>query len=324
MAEARYTRDDQRFKIQAASTIDAYAVVQLPTGEAAFLDSGVTVSSGNYTENLRTRGKVRVLKATSVVMLTGQEVFWDHSANNATYLKSNDRDFFLGTVAEDASASDIEVEVDLNKRGHFDIELGRAGDFFLTALIGTVGYNTMGLQARGGGQKFILSTANEAQKIDLLSVDGWAPGANAIVEGVFRIVSGGAAAEPDFNIGVANATHATTADDITESFFVHIDGNSTALRVESDDGTNEVAAADTSLTYTAGSTVATRVHFLLDTRELADMQAYINGANVLPSSVFRLDNATGPLKLLAHLEKTAAATVFEVDIEKLRVWFSEQ
>lgn len=325
MAEARYNRDDQRFSLRAAAGIDAGAVIQVPTGEAAFLQATAAVSSGSDTENLRTRGKVWVEKATSVVLLPGQEVYWDHSANKATYFKSNDRDFFLGTVVADADSADLSVEVDLNKRGHFDIELGRPGDFFLSTLVGAVGYNTMGLQARAGGYKLILSSANEAQKVDLLSEDGWAPSANAIVEAVFRVVSDGAGTAPDFNIGLANDTHATDFDSTTQHFAIHMNGNAQDIFAQSTDGTTTVAGTtDTTVNYVEGSTVATRVHALFDTRTLTDCQLYINGANVLGATTFALDAATGPLRLIAHLEKTAAADVYEVDVEKLRVWFSEQ
>jgi len=45
---------------------------------------------------------------------------------------------------------------------------------------------------------------------------------------------------------------------------------------------------------------------------------------VLPSSVFKLDAATGPLKALIHVEKTSNDTVAIVDTEFFRVRTAEQ
>jgi hypothetical protein len=57
----------------------------------------------------------------------------------------------------------------------------------------------------------------------------------------------------------------------------------------------------------------------MDCRDLTDIQIYINGVNVLPASVFKLDAATGPLKLLAHLEKTSSADLAEIRIAHLAI-----
>lgn len=322
MAEARYRRDDQRFQLLAASQIDAGQVIQLPTGEAAFLEGGGAVSSTANTENLRTRGKVEIEKTTGQVYLPGQEVYWDYSANKLHYAKVNDRDFFVGSVCEDAVSADLTALVDLNKRQRADIDFTR--DFFATTYVGTQGVNTMGIWPRAGGRKFIASTTNEAQKFELLSRDGFDKNANWIIEALFTVVSGGAAGEPDFNIGVANGTHATDFDSVTEYCALHIDGNSVNLNLQSKDGTTTVASTDTTSDYTAGSTVAVREHWLFDGRDPADIQIYRNGVLQLGSTVFRLDNAVGPLFLIAHFEKTAAATVFELDLERFRCWFSEQ
>jgi hypothetical protein len=256
------------------------------------------------------------------VLLPGQDAYFDYSARTVTYAPVNDRDYRMGLITDDASSAAISCVVDLNKPRADKVSLQQ--HCFLTTIVGTKGYETMGVFPRGGARKLILSSTNEAQKVDLLSEDGFDPSANAIVEGVFRVVSKGSGSAPDFSIGVANGTHASDADSITEYCFLHMDGNSGVIKAQSKDGTTTVAATDTTKTFTEGSAVAQRVHFLMDLRDLADIQIYINGVNVLPSTVFKLDAATGPLFLLAHLEKTAAADTFEVDIETLRCWSSEQ
>lgn len=322
--EARFIRFDDEFLLTAGATVSAREVWQLPSGEAAYLESESALSSGSQTDDFKTRGKIMVDKSTSVVFLPGQEVWWDHSANLATYQPVNDRDFCLGICADEGSvaASALKVTVDFNKRTRYVVDNDRDGHE--SVFVGTQGLNTMGVFRRGGAHKMILSATSEAQKMDMLGVDFRAVGAKMIVEGMFRIVSGGAAGEPDFNIGIANGTNATDADSITQHVFLHIDGNSTTINAQSKDGTTTVAATSTSTTYSAGSAVANRVFFQMDCRDLTSVKIYINGARVLSGTTFRLDNASGPLTTLAHLEKTASTTVFEANIDFLRMYTSQQ
>lgn len=322
MSEAVYTRADDKFQLLASATIDAGQLIQAPSGEAAFLDAGTPVSSGAYTDSLRTRGKATVEATGDWQGVAGQEVYWDHSANKLSYRKNNDRDFCAGTLVADKAYTSITAEVDLNKRQRFDIDLLR--DFALSAITGTQALNVMGLFQRGGGQKYILSSTNEAQKVDQLSRDRFAVNANWCAEFVFCVVNDGAGGAPDVNVCVANGTHATDADSITELVGVHLDGNSVNINALSRDGTTTVASTDTTVDYSEGSAVANRVHVLLDGRDPADVQIIVNGVPVLTSTAFDISAATGPLGLLCHVEKTAAADVYEFDLERARVWFSEQ
>lgn len=323
MSEATRTREAADFYLQVGASVSAWEVWQLPSGEAAYYDRSTGLSSGRYTDGWKADGKVSVPKASGVYLLAGQEVWWDHSANEATYAPNNDRDFCLGTCVQDAAGSANRVEVDFNKRTRFAVD----------ALAGPAVSNTNGTaaaggfgpaQAVGGSVKLRLTATAEAQRVDLMSVDGRAPGCKGVVEAIFRVVSDGAGAEPDFNIGVASASHATDADAIAEHCFVHADGNNTSLLVRSRDAITTVAAVNTTLSYTEGPTVANRVHVLFDLRNLADIQVYINGDLAAGASTFRLDNAVGPLFLLAHLEKTNAAAVYEVDLDRFGMWTSQQ
>ncbi len=322
MSEAVFNRDDGTFLLLAGGTIGGYNVIQLPSGEAAFLDQAAGLSAGEYSDRFRSRGKATIEKTTGIVLLSGQEVYWDHSANKIHFKKVNDRDFLVGTVAEDAVSGALSCSVDLNKRQRYDIDVAR--DPFLTVITGTQGLNTMGVFRRGGAHKFLISATNEAQKLDILSVDGFAVGANAIVELIFRVPSDGAGTVVDVSLGVANATHATDADSITESLFVHLNANDVNIYLESDDGTTEVAATDSTIDYTEGSAVANRVHVLFDLRNPADIQIYLNGVLALGATTFSLNAATGPLFLLAHIEKTSSTDAYELDLDALRCWYSEQ
>jgi hypothetical protein len=297
-------------------------LIQLPTGEAAFLDSGLAVSSGVYSDKLRTAGKVVIAKTTGVVLLPGQRGYWDHSARSLTYQKVNDKDFLAGIVTADAASAQPWAELDLNKPFRPNVDIARDGH--LTVLTGTQSLNVMGVFRRGGAHKMILSTTSEVQKMDMMSVDGFAVASNPIVEAIFRPVSVGAGTAPDFNIGVANGTHGTDFETIGEFVVVHLNGNASDLFAMSDDGSTDVAETDTTVNVSAGSAVANRVHCLFDIRNPADIQIYVNGALVNDATTFTLAAATGPLFLIAHLEKSSAADVFEVDVDSLAAWTSEQ
>ena len=61
----------------------------------------------------------------------------------------------------------------------------------------------------------------------------------------------------------------------------------------------------------------------MDFRNIDDIQIYINGVNVLADSVFKLDAATGPMKPIAHIEKTSNDTTADFRVEFLRLRSSD-
>ena len=321
MGEARSVRNPGIERVLLDSTAAGYEVRQMPTGKAGFRDSSTGGSSGDYLD-WKTDGQATVEKTTGIVFLKGCRVYWDHSANKAHLKKVNDRDFYMGRAAEDATSASLTVVVALNEDPPYDIDIMR--DAYLHVPVGTQGWNTMGVFRRGGALNFIHSSANEAQKLDTLSIDGFATGANAIIEAIFTVPSDGAGTATDVSIGAANGTHATDADSITESVFVHLNGNEANIYLESDDGTTEVAATDSTIDYTEGSAVANRVVVWFDFRDPADVQCYINGVLALAATVFNVAAAAGPWFLLCHTEKTAAADVYELSLHALRCWLSEQ
>lgn len=322
MADARDVRDFGLERILAAATVSARELVQAPSGQAAFHDSDSAASSGEYLQ-LRTADTVSVPKATGFSALKGGRAYWDHSANNATFKKVNDRDFYVGRWADDYSSADNQAEILLNIDPPYDIDLTR--DACLSTLVGTAAAGGLSYPVQlGGSLIFELTATNEAQKVDLLSVDGFDPAANAIIEGAFRVLSDGAGTAVDVSLGIANATHASDADSITEAMFIHLDANDTDILAESDDGTTEVNATDTTVDYTEGGTLSERVEFWMDLRDPADIALYINGAQVLTGTTFALDNATGPLFLLAHVEKSASTDTYKLAVDWLRARFAEQ
>lgn len=312
-SEAKYVQDGHNLDYTPAADVAAGEVLQLADGRAAF--AADAIASG-VVGAVRVCGVVKVPKTTGIVVLDGGKVYWDHSANKAHFKPANDRDFYLGTAVGDAASADTTLKVALNVQPVYVVDANRDG--CRTVVVKTAG--TPGLDRIGGSQVLRFSATNEAQKVDLLSKDGVAPGANAIVEVRLEVANQGDNAALDFNVGLASATHATDADSIAESLFVHLDGNTLDLKAESDDGTTEVAATDTTVDAVAG----TPLEIWFDLRDPADIQIYIDGVNVLPNSTFRLDAATGPLKLLAHLEKTADDTPGEFHVDFLRARIAQQ
>lgn len=314
--EARKVREAGIEYLQAEASVAAYEVVQLPTGRAGVRDAAA-LSSGNYGE-FSSAGEYTLVKTSGFNALKGNRAYWDHSANAVNYKKVNDRDYYLGRFAQDAANSATTCVVDLNADPPYDIDVAR--DPFATVVVGTQGLNTMGVFRRGGAHKFLLSVTNEAQKMDILSFDGFSKDANAIIEIGFNVVDDGAGTVVDVSVGAANATHATDADSITDSLFMHLDANNTNINFESDDGTTEVAATDSSSDYTMGS----RHEVWMDMRDPADVQIYFDGVLQLGSTVFNVNASSATWKLLCHIEKTASTDTYEFDLHWLRSHTAEQ
>jgi hypothetical protein len=256
-------------------------------------------------------------RAASLVTLDGQRIYWDYSANKAHYKTANDRDFYVGLAHGDTASSDTTIDVYLNGQPQFLIDANNSpmATVIVKTVVGSTTVEVPDIKRRGSSHYMLFGATAEAQKVDLLSEQAWAVTAPWIAEAIINIIDDGDATAIDFNIGVANGTHASDADSITESVFFHLDGNTLDLFAESDDGTTEVAATDTTVNIALG----TPVHLMIDGRDQTDIKMYVNGARVLSGSTFVLTDAAGPLKLLAHLEKSSDDTVADYRVSELNV-----
>jgi hypothetical protein len=325
MPEAIYVREAHEDHIQVDAAVAVGEVWQLPDGRAAVFvtksgaTGGVAASTNDY-GNFRTLGEMDLPLTGSITILDGGDVWWDHSANLAHFKKVNDRDFYVGRAVGNSSSNTVRVELNVDPKPDIDL----LKDPCLIVPVGTQAVGAFGYPKMLGGAAFLeLTATNEAQKIDMLSVDGFAKGANAIVTITFRVPSDGAGTVVDVNLGIANGTHATDADSITESVFFHLDANNTNINAESDDGTTEVAATDTTTDYTEGSAVANRKELWIDMRDPADVQLYVDGVNVLPATTFNVDASTGPWFLLFHMEKTSSTDTYQIVLDRFDVRFME-
>src|SRR5687767_2338969 len=126
MADASRQRSEGDYPVTLAASAAVGEVRQLASGLAAVLKGSSAGASGDR-KNYETKGLFTVLKATGVVLLDGGEVWWDHSANTATYKRAGDRDFYLGRVVGDAASADTSCTVSLNSDPRWDIDLARDG-----------------------------------------------------------------------------------------------------------------------------------------------------------------------------------------------------
>jgi predicted RecA/RadA family phage recombinase len=316
MGDAAYRSDECERRITVAATVASGEVHQLPSGRAG-VKAGLNSAESGDMVVFQEEGKFEITKASGVVFLDGGCVYWDHSANAATYKPVNDRDFFVGVAVGDAASAATTMVVDLNKKPVYTLDA--VGGRSLSVATGTAAAGGFGLPPNYGGSLGLSLTAtSEAQCIDLLSVDRVAVGSNPIVEGIIRLGANGSTSAVDFNLGLANGTSTTDADAITEHVLFHVDGGALDILAQSKDGTTTVTATDTTIDITAGSAVANAFEFWIDARNPANVALYINGARVLSGTTFVLTNATGPLGVIAHLEKTTGtATAGPVYIDKL-------
>lgn len=321
MADAITLSERHEQKDVATAAIAAGEIQQMNDGRAAVRTGLNSIPSGDGV-NFVTEGRFTVTKATSQVWIDGCEIWWDHSANAATCippLVTGDRDFYLGTADGDVAAATATGVVNLNVRPQFEIDMHRDnGD---TTVVLTAGTPT--LYSRGGALVAQFSATAEAQKLDWFSKRTFPLGSNWVLDAVVEIVTTCDADVGDLSVGVANATHASDADSITESAFFHFDlGADLNIDAESDDGTTEVAATDTTIDFAEG----TPVHLCLDGRDPSNVKYYINGVEVLAATA-NLGNiavAAGPLKAAFHLEKSSNDSPGVVKLCGLRVRLAER
>jgi len=309
MGDALLTRERHEIRKTAAAAVASGEIHQTPDGNAGYY-SGLEAAATNDPINMATDGQVVVPKTASVAILDGGKVYWDHSANAANFKPVIDRDFYIGTAVGDAAAADTTMTVNLNVEPVYAVELGD-GDWTTEATLG------LGVTELVGGSivKAEFDAVAEAAQAAIYPAKTFAAAANPIFECKMGIFDIGDDAALDINCGLANATHATDADSITESCFVHFDGAALDILAESDDGTTEVAATDT----TVNAVDDTYFEAWIDCRDLTDIQIYIDGVLVLGGTTFKLNAASGPLFPILHVEKTSNDTTADVRLEFMRV-----
>lgn len=315
MSEATYTRGPETVRFTADRAYASGEVIQLPDGRAAVVE-GLCARGVGDEVSARVEGVVEVAKTASICLLDGGEVFWDRSAN-AAHFRPLSGDFYLGSAVGDAASAATTMLVSLNAKPSYLIDFDGAPSKTLWTHGAT---NGLGVVAATPAARCILAfdAVAEAAMAALYPANAvdHVPLADgpilAMKIGIFDI---GDDAALDVNFGLANGSHATDFDSVTEQVTFHLDGNALSVLAESDDGTTEVAATDT----TVDAVDDTYHEYWIDCRDPADIQLFIDGVNVLPATVFALDAATGPVFPIVYLEKTSNDTVADVRVESIKL-----
>ncbi len=301
MAEANYVQDGYIIDWTPTAAVAAGEVIQLKDGRAGVAVDAIAAGALGA---VQVRGIVSVLKSITQTMLVSNKVFWDTSASKCNLLHGGSTDFFLGTVVDDATYTATTVKVNLNAKPAYTLALS---DGFWAVPIPAITANPQGMMfGHGNGVSMAFDTAAEAEKFDALSTNAIATSTPGVLQALVCINLNGDNAAFDFNVGLANESHATNADTITSSLFLHTDGAALTLNIESDNAAAEVAATSTTISAVVGTP------FLVtwDLRSWSDIKCYINGLRVGDGTTgsavtMTLAGVAGPLKLLAHMEKTA-------------------
>lgn len=329
MADTSQPNPRTPLRLTAAAAISAAELRQLAPGHVGAYRGSYAIASGSPA-SFHLDGQYTVPKTTGIVLLDGGRAFWDRSARKVTYRKNGDRDFELGTLVGDSASADETCVVNFNQFARYDYDLldGPANSIIVgTPVLGTPAACGFGYPQRIGGSVLLeLGAANEAQKVDLIGLDTLdVVNANPIVEFAFRRLDTPADSVQDFNIGLASGTHATDFDSITGYLALHIDGGTADNLLQSKDGTTTVAATDTTTNHSTSGELADQEVWWFDCRNPADVQVYRNGVLMLGSTTFNIAAAASNWRLIAHLEKTAAANNrFRVLLDYVQARTAEQ
>jgi predicted RecA/RadA family phage recombinase len=314
MADALYRSEWDKSQVTAAVARASGEIIQLSDGRAAYV-MGLNARAIGDAVGLKTSGVVEVTKTASIVFLDGGKVYWDRSAN-AAHFRPQSGDFFIGTAYGDAAAADTTLKVNLNVDQSCQWELGKQGDRHTTVLTTTAGSPTV-TRNQMGYYQLLLESNDEAECVDILSDVSIPKDDGPIFETRITFDEKGDNAAVDTVFGLVNASHTSDADSITESVLFSQNGNDSKLNCESDDGTTEVAATDSTVVLVED----TSQEFWIDGRDPEDMRFYIDGVEVLnaTANLGDVDDATGPFKALVLVEKSGGAHVPSILVDWMRL-----
>ncbi len=305
MTEANLVQDDCSLDFTPSAAVDSGDVVRLADGRVAIAIGDIAASTLGAAQ---VEGIFDIAKTASVVMLAGQEAWWDISAGSATH--ELDGDFRLGIVTEDAAGTDTTVRVDINKRRVCDIDLARPVEWTAENTDG------LGVVYNLGLYTLAFDAVAEVGQAALYSKDGIKIAGKPIFEAIFAVFDKGDAAALDIDIGLASASHATDFEAVANFAAFHLDGNSLNLNAHSDDGTTDTVITDT--TYDVVDD--TYIFVQIDARDSSDVKFYVNGVEKLAATAFPLTAASAALKALVMIEKTSDDTLADVRVKAMRAY----
>jgi len=286
----------------AVSAKTAGEVIQLADGRAGVVATGLAAGDLGAAYVL---GCFKMLKTASVVLLEGQEVYWVKSTGKISYTG----DFFVGVMQADAASAATTGYVLINVKPEPVISLDK-GEWTWGVT------NGLGVVFTGDVHKLEFDNTSEAAMAALYSVATIALNQGPIMEIEVALYDDGAEVN-DINIGLANGTHATDFESVTEFAGLHVDAADLSANVQSRDGTTTVAATDSTIDFVDDTYALVQI----DARNLADVKVYINGvdAGALAAETLVLSLATGPVMPIVHVEKTTSTALADIRVRKMQV-----
>lgn len=318
--EATYRSDGDCIQITAPTGgLSAGQLIQLPDGRAGYVEGLQTVAAGDVA-SIRVRGRVTLPKTADIALLDGGDGYWDVSANKLHFRpESGTGDFFAGSIHGNAAGADTEVDLLLNERAHYTIDLERRSAAEDNDGWTTEATNGLGVTADTLGQIFTLSfdAVAEAAQAALLSKRTVLVSAKPIAEFRLAIFDIGDNAALDINAGIASGSHATDFESVAAFAAVQLDGAALSVNTHSDDGTTDRAPADS----TIDAVDDTFFEVWVDARDDTDVQFYIDGVLVDTSATKRVLTAAlaTAVGLIVHVEKTNDDTVADVRVTRARL-----
>jgi predicted RecA/RadA family phage recombinase len=288
MSEAQYHQDSDSIQWIAAAALAAGQVVQLEDGRAGVIQGLKAIAAGDAV-SARVRGIVTMAKTTSMVLLKGQQVFWDAATNKVKYTG----DWPVGVVIEDCAAAATTCLVDLNVTPQYVIEQGK-DTWSTVSSTGTVA------QVVGGNQIALsLTTAGSAQHAWLVSDKAVDVDDGPILEGWLILNTAADNAVVDIDLGLASGAGTADFEALDAFAAFHNDGADLNLDVQSDDGTTDIAPVDSGVDLVAG----TPVFCQLDLRDKTAPAFYVGGVKVTSTGT-TLAAYSGTLKVAVAIEKS--------------------
>jgi predicted RecA/RadA family phage recombinase len=294
-------------KMAAAAALTSGQVIQTPDSRAAAYAGMRACASGDWV-TLYTEGVKTVTKTASVAILQGQEVWWDVTNNAATYRLAGD--FYVGVCTATAAASDSTVDVALNVAPSYVADTAqKTGELATASSLG------LGVVEAIGGE---LTLAFDAvAEIAMAAVYGSGRSVNVserpIFEAEVAVYDIGDNAALDINFGLADGTHATDFDSVSDYVAFHLDGTDLTFKTQSDDTSAPVSADD------SGVDAVDDTYFFaqIDATDADDVKFYIDGVQLNSSATFILTASTADLVPILHLEKTSDDTTADVRLRRM-------
>ena len=180
-------------------------------------------------------------------------------------------------------------------------------------VVTTTGSNTTTLLGGTNGEMTSTLADTEIQNVCVSFGDDLNFDIDSLIHAEFRVKTVAALdSATTLTFGMGSARNDAPASVAALAFFQCAGANT--VTVETDDGTNDVAA-----TATGTSLVATYKKFVIDFQNIVDVKFYIDGVRVGASTTFDMSNYSSGLQPIVQLQKTSDANTDSVTVDYVRV-----